>query len=226
MEICLKMDMSQYFSGINSANNNNLEDPNLASLLCQQAEPVEGFSVDGTAAQLQLPVQKYEYKSPGNQWDSDIECKQEMDTLFNYSDNNNSFNYSNNNLDNTDTSKCEDFQRSYDDYSVAQFTSSNSDNSNPDSANRPYQVSSFGYGTPLPTWYKPPPAVAYSPDPQQYLQPNPFATFPNYQQAPPPPQSQYPNQSYFGPSTTAKPTSRNSTIPPEHMMNMIHLTNR
>jgi hypothetical protein len=206
MELCIKMDTSQYYSGINSDTNDN----DLANFYCQQHDQLQ-------QQQCNINPPQSEFEPSDNQWDQAISCKQELDTYLNYSNSEGS---------NTDyNSFCNDSINEYEEKNIPQIQPFNPALQPYRNINnkRPYQITSTV--APLPTWYHPP-NVAYKPQPIANPQfqnvrhcNNPQSQYPPYQQ-------HYNNPAYMPSSTATTSAVVAPSIPPEHMMNMIHLTNR
>lgn len=205
------MDTSQYFSGINSETNDN----DLANFYCQQHDQLQQQFITNEPQGSANP--NSEFRHPDNQWDQAINCKQELDSYLSYSDNDSS----NKNYN----SFCDDSINEYEDKPFSQASSATLQAyHNINNSKRPYQITSSG--APLPTWYHPP-SIPYNPEPIVNPQFQNTRNFNNTQNSFPPYQQQYQTSSYLSSSTaTNTSTIPAPPIPPEHMMNMIHLTNR
>lgn len=229
MELCRKMDSSHYYAGITDINTNQLyntdSDKNNASNIdIQMSYSDDDFTKSSSSNHNSRPcLQNNEFiPDPGyNIWNSDmVECKQEVDPSV--KTNNNNLNNNNNNLNNNiNNSKNYNMDEEYNKpfpyfhsyyNSPSYINNYKNTHSTPNLLHHnhyqqrpPYRVSATK--NQMQSWY--PSSI----NKQQFSQKNQLNQQQSYK------------TSYLSSSLTT-PETEVPTSPPEHMRNMIHLTNR
>ena len=239
MELCRKMDSSHYYTGnkdigTNQLNNTDSDKNNASNIDIQMNYTEDDFTKTSSNHNNRpcMPNNEYTTDIGYNIWNNDIvECKQEVDTAVktnnnNINNNNNSNNnYNNNNNNNinsiNDAKNCnmeEEYNKPFpyfhsyynsspffNNYKNTHSTPNHLHHNHYQQRPEPYRVSETK--NQMPSWY---PSSISNQNLSQKNQLN---------------QQQSYKTSYLSSSHTS-PETEVPTSPPEHMRNMIHLTNR